>query len=114
MNTLNKQFKKKRRSHRTRSRFSGTAEQPRLSVTRSLRHISAQLIDDTTGTTLVSANDTDAKGTKTEKALAVGKQIAEAAKAKGIEAVVFDRGSYQYHGRVKAVAEGAREGGLKF
>jgi large subunit ribosomal protein L18 len=89
-------------------------------VFRSLQHIYAQVIDDTTGTTLASASTNEAEtrasltGTKSEQARAVGKAIAERAKEKGIEAVVFDRGGYQYHGRVSAVAEGAREGGLQF
>jgi large subunit ribosomal protein L18 len=105
-----------RRAKRTRARIHGTSEAPRLSVKRSLKHIYAQLIDDTKGVTIASASDKDVKaeGKKTEIAQAVGKIVAERAKAKGIERVVFDRGSSRYHGRVAALAEGAREGGLQF
>lgn len=103
---------------RIRTKISGTAQKPRLSVFRSNKDIYAQLIDDTTGTTLASANSRQKdiaaqKGTKTELSVMVGKAIAEKAKALGIEICVFDRGGYLYHGRVKAIAEGAREGGLK-
>ncbi len=103
-----------RRVLRVRAKISGTAARPRLAVVRSLKHISVQVIDDTSGKTIASASDKDLKGTKLEKATAVGKLIAERAKAKGISAVVFDRRDKQYHGRVRAVAEGAREGGLQF
>lgn len=90
-------------------------ERPRLSVFRSSKHIYAQIIDDTTGTTLAAATSGALKsGNKTETAAAVGKALAEAAAAKGIKQVVFDRGSYKYHGRVKALADAAREGGLDF
>lgn len=96
----------------------GTATRPRLSVYRSNKEIYAQIIDDATGKTLASANtrnkDFKATGTKSEQAATIGKAIAEKAKALGVETVVFDRGGYLYHGRVKALAEGAREGGLKF
>jgi large subunit ribosomal protein L18 len=99
----------------------GTPERPRLSVFRSLRHITAQVIDDTAGKTLVSASTLDAeleaqvKGLKkTEQAKLVGKTLAERAKKAGVKAVVFDRGGYKYHGRVKALAEASREGGLDF
>lgn len=105
---------KQRRARRTRSHISGTADRPRFSVARSSKHISAQLIDDVAAVTLLAVSDTDLKGTKTEKALALGKRVAELAKEKNITTVVFDRGSFLYHGRVKAVADGAREGGLKF
>lgn len=103
---------------RIRTKISGTAQKPRLSVFRSNKDIYAQLIDDATGTTLASANSRQKdiaaqKGTKTELSLLVGKAIAEKAKALGIENCVFDRGGYLYHGRVKAVADGAREGGMK-
>lgn len=112
---LKKQHGRKRRAHRTRVQISsGTPERPRLSVHRSIKSISAQLIDDTTGTTLVATNDKSATGTKSEKAAAVGKSIAEAATAKGITTVVFDRGAFRYHGRVKALADAAREAGLTF
>lgn len=103
-----------RRVLRVRAKISGTAERPRLAVVRSLKHISVQVIDDTSGKTIASASDKDLTGTKLEKANAVGKLIAERAKAKGVSAVVFDRRDKQYHGRVRAVAEGAREGGLQF
>lgn len=105
---------------RIRAKMSGTAERPRLNVYRSLNHIYTQLIDDASGTTLVSASS---KGKKTEEkssggnvaaARTVGKLIAERAQEKGIKKVVFDRGGYLYHGRVKALAEAAREGGLDF
>ncbi|MBL7752971.1 MAG: 50S ribosomal protein L18 [Bacteroidota bacterium] len=103
---------------RIRSKISGTAERPRLSVFRSNTHISAQLIDDTKGVTLASASTRSksfsAAGTKSDKAKAVGMALADAAKAKGIVGVVFDRGGYLYHGRVKSLADGAREGGLQF
>lgn len=102
------------RRNRVRAKISGTAQRPRLSVYRSLQHISAQLIDDTSGKTLVAVMDTKLKGTKTEKAAAVGKAIAEQAKAKGLSEIVFDRGGKIYHGRVKALAEAAREEGLVF
>lgn len=109
-----KLHRKKRRAHRTRSRISGTPERPRLSVNRSVARITAQVIDDTTGTTLVSANDNGLTGTKAEKAAQVGKLVAEAAKAKGVTTVVFDRGSSLFTGRVKALADSAREAGLEF
>lgn len=106
-----------RRARRVRARVSGTAECPRLSVKRSLKHVYAQLIDDTTGRTLASASDKDvsAGGDKpVVTARAVGAKIAERAKAAGIVRVVFDRGSNRYMGRVAALADGAREGGLTF
>jgi large subunit ribosomal protein L18 len=104
---------------RTRTKISGTAPRPRLSVFRSNKDIYAQLIDDATGTTLASANsrqkDIAAQGgNKVEKAAMVGKDLAAKAVALGLGTCVFDRGGYLYHGRVKAVADGAREGGLKF
>lgn len=104
-----------RRKSRIRARVKGDALKPRLSVYRSNTHIFAQMIDDTAGKTLAAASSlSEKKGTKTEKAQLVGKTIAEKSKAKGIEKCVFDRNGFQYHGRVKAVAESAREGGLKF
>lgn len=104
-----------RRKRRIRAKISGTSERPRLVVNRTNMNISAQLIDDTTGTTLASANDIkESKGTKTERAQAVGNQLAEAAKKKNIAACVFDRNGYKYHGRVKALADAAREAGLQF
>jgi len=112
-----KQEQRTRRIKRVRSKIVGTAERPRLAVFRSLKHISVQVIDDATGKTLAAAHDKDlkeAKGTKVEKAHELGKLIAERAKAKKIESVVFDRRDKRFHGRIKAVAEGAREGGLVF
>lgn len=106
--------KQRRRSHRTRIHLHGTAQRPRLSVQRSLAHLRVQLIDDAAGRTLAAADDKGLEGKKSEIAFAVGKRIAEKAVAIGITAVIFDRGSYRYHGRVKATAEGARDGGLKF
>ena len=110
-----------RRHSRVRKSISGTSERPRLNVFRSLSEIYAQVIDDQAGQTLVSAStiDQELRGKmeglkKTEQARAVGQKLAERARAKGIEEVVFDRGGYRYIGRVKALADGAREGGLKF
>jgi large subunit ribosomal protein L18 len=101
-----------------RGKVQGTAERPRLVVSRSNRGISAQLIDDSEGKTLASASwvalGTSFTGDKTEQAAEVGKRLAQSAKAAGIEACVFDRAGYLYHGRVKALADGAREGGLQF
>lgn len=109
------------RHRRIRKSIFGTPERLRLSVYRSLKHIYAQIIDDTKGHTLVSVSTLEPEVrsqldglTKTETARVVGKIIAERAIAKGISKVVFDRGGYRYHGRVKALAEGAREGGLEF
>lgn len=103
-----------RRRNRVRAKVSGTAVRPRLSVYRSLDHIYAQLIDDTKSVTLVSVKDSEIKvgKTKVEKAFGAGKLLAEKAKAKNISTAVFDRGSFKYHGRVKAIAEGAKEGGI--
>lgn len=110
-----------RRHARIRKHIAGTSERPRLNVFRSLKDIYAQVIDDQAGTTLVSASSIDKELrakmgslTKSEQAHLVGKAVAERAKEKGIESVVFDRGGYRYGGRVKALADGAREGGLKF
>ena len=107
-----------KRHKRVRAKISGTPEMPRLNVFRSEANIYAQIIDDVNGVTLVSASslekDFHVDGTKSDAAKQVGVNVAERAKAKGIETVVFDRGGYLYHGRVKALAEGAREGGLKF
>jgi large subunit ribosomal protein L18 len=105
---------------RIRKKIQGTAERPRLNVYRSLNHIYVQLIDDQKGATLIAAHSAEGKkgergtGGNLAAAKAVGKSIAERAKAKGIETVVFDRGGYLYHGRVKALADAAREAGLKF
>ena len=107
-----------RRHLRVRKRISGTAVRPRLVVNRSARHVFVQLVDDTRGVTLASASTMEAdvralEGDKSAKAKQVGALVAERAKAAGIEAVVFDRGGNKYHGRVAAVADGAREGGLQ-
>jgi len=102
-----------RRALRVRAKIHGTAKLPRLSVFRSLRYISAQLINDDNGKTLVAASDKGLSGNKTDKAKAVGKALATIAKEKKISRAVFDRASYRYHGRVKALADGAREAGLE-
>lgn len=112
-----KQAIKARRQNRIRAKISGSAKCPRLNVYRSLKHIFAQLIDDTDGQTLVSVSDFEIqskKGKKTDKAKEVGLLLAKKALAKKVSQVVFDRAGFKFHGRVKAVAEGAREGGLKF
>lgn len=111
-----KQLKRQLRKGRVRSVVSGTANRPRLSVFRSNAHIVAQIIDDETGKTLVAASTQNVKvtGNKTQQAEAVGKEVASKAQAAGIKSVVFDRGGYRYHGRVKALAEAARAGGLQF
>lgn len=111
-----KQLKRGRRKGRVRAKVSGTADCPRLSVFRSNRGVYAQLIDDKTGKTLVavSAGEIKSKNKKIDASLGLGKLIAEKAAAKGIAKAVFDRNGYKYHGRVKALADGAREGGLKF
>jgi large subunit ribosomal protein L18 len=106
-----------RRHLRVRKKVSGTPSRPRLVVSRSARHVYVQVVDDTAGTTLASASTMEAdlrslSGDKTAKAKKVGELVAERAKAAGVEAVVFDRGGNQYHGRVAAIADGAREGGL--
>lgn len=111
-----KKEKRIRRHLRVRAKIFGTKERPRLSVFRSAKHIYAQLIDDEKDQTLVAASDLELKkkAKKQEIAKEIGKLLAKKAKAKRITEVVFDRGGYQYHGRVKALAEGARSGGLKF
>ncbi|AKK72933.1 50S ribosomal protein L18 [Chryseobacterium sp. P1-3] len=115
---LSKLEKRIRIKRRVRGKISGSSELPRLSVYKSNKEIYAQLIDDKNGKTLASASSrekgVDAKGTKTEVSTAVGKAIAAKAIAAGIENIVFDRNGFVYHGRVKALADGAREGGLKF
>ena len=116
---LSKTERRQRIKNRIRKVVSGTEARPRLAVFRSNKEIYAQLIDDVTGKTLLAASSRDkeissAKGTKTEIAALVGKAIAEKAKSAGYELISFDRGGYLYHGRVKSLAEGAREGGLKF
>ena len=110
---------RKRRHIRVRKKVSGTASRPRLVVTRSARHMIAQVVDDTSGRTLASASTMEADlrtagDDKTAKARKVGQKVAERAKAAGVETVVFDRGGNRFHGRVAALAEGAREAGLDF
>jgi large subunit ribosomal protein L18 len=112
---------RKRRQKSVRLKVTGTPERPRLNIFRSLHHIYAQVIDDSTGRTLASASTVDnqvaamiAGKKKKEQATIVGKIVAERAKSAGLSLVVFDRGGYLYHGRVKALADGAREGGLEF
>jgi large subunit ribosomal protein L18 len=113
--TKSKTLNRKRRHARVRGRVSGTAAVPRLAVFRSNRFVIAQLIDDEQGVTLAAASDLKAgKGTKVERAKEVGIALAKAAEAKKITKVVFDRGGFLYAGRVKALADGAREGGLAF
>ena len=118
MSTLTAREARKRRHRRVRSKVSGTAERPRLVVSRSNKGIAAQLVDDSAGRTLAAASwlqlPKSFKGTKSEQAAEVGKRLAAAAKKADVEAAVFDRAGYLFHGRVKALAEGAREGGLKF
>jgi large subunit ribosomal protein L18 len=116
-----KNLTRKKRHIRVRKRVAGTPERPRLNIYRSLENIYAQVIDDEQGTTLVAASSLDAtlkttqvKGGNLDGAKAVGKLIAERAKAAGVTQVVFDRGGYLYHGRVQALADAAREGGLEF
>lgn len=116
---LNKIEKRNKIRARIRSKIKGTAERPRLSVFKSNKGIYAQVINDVEGVTIASASTNDKAlaeltGTKSDKAKAVGAKVAELAKAKGIESVSFDRGGYLYHGRIKQLAEGAREAGLKF
>jgi large subunit ribosomal protein L18 len=116
---LTKNEKRLRIKSRIRKVVSGTEARPRLAVFRSNKEIYAQVVDDVTGKTLAAASSRDkevasAKGTKSEKATLVGKAVAERAIKAGINTISFDRGGYQYHGRVKSLAEGAREGGLKF
>src|SRR5579862_571990 len=121
MQLQEKELLRKKRHRRVRYKVSGTAERPRLNVSRSIQHIYAQLIDDTSGHTVAAASTVDASlrgslksGGNIEAAKAVGKLIAERGQAKGVQAVVFDRGGYKYHGRVQALADGAREAGLQF
>jgi len=123
---LEKQHKRLRRHKRVRAKISGSSKRPRLCIFRSAKHIYAQLVDDEQGKTLVSASDLEIKKrgsstktggkkkTKSDIAREIGKLIAKKSLEKKIEQVVFDRGGYLYHGRIKAIAEGAREGGLKF
>jgi large subunit ribosomal protein L18 len=117
----NRNEARQRRHIRVRAKVSGTTQRPRLNVFRSNKHIYAQVIDDVTGVTLVSASSLDkelrdgqANGGTVEAAKKIGRLVAERAKAKGVTAVVFDRGGYLYHGRVQALADAAREAGLEF
>jgi len=121
MATINRREGRARRHRRIRGRLSGTTARPRLNVFRSNEHIYAQVIDDTRGHTLVAASTVDAglrsqlaENSKIDEAKLVGRLVAERALAAGVTQVVFDRGGYQYHGRIKALADAAREGGLKF
>ena len=118
MSTLSTRQARERRHRRIRGKVAGTADRPRLAVFRSNKGIFAQLIDDESGRTLAGASwlglPKSFKGNRIEQAAEVGKALAATAKKAGIETVVFDRGGYLYHGRVKALADGAREGGLKF
>jgi large subunit ribosomal protein L18 len=121
MKTIETHVRRARRQRRVRAKVKGTAERPRLNVFRSARHIFAQIIDDAKGHTLVAASTLDkdiraqaATLIKTAESKAGGKLLAQRALVKGLKQVVFDRGGYQYHGRVKALADGAREGGLEF
>jgi large subunit ribosomal protein L18 len=111
-----KHIKMKRRSHRTRAKIKGTSDRPRLTVKRSLKHIYAQIINDATGKTLAAVSDADIKEKKkpVELAKEVGLLLGSKAEKVGVKEVVFDRGSYKYHGRVASLADGAREAGLKF
>lgn len=115
---ISKEAKRQKIKSRIRGKISGTAERPRLSIFRSNKETYVQLIDDTKGVTLAAASTRDKdftrNGTKTEQGKTVGMVLAQKAAAQGITDVIFDRNGYLYHGRVKAVAEGAREGGLKF
>ena len=118
---LSRAAKRQRIHHRTRQRLAGTSERPRLAIFRSIKHIRAQVIDDQSSVTIVSASSLDADVRKQIKgggniaaAKIVGKIVAERARSKGVEKVVYDRGGYLYHGRVKALADAAREAGLKF
>jgi large subunit ribosomal protein L18 len=115
MTTPSRDALRRKRHERLRLRISGSTERPRLSVFRSAKYIYAQVIDDTTGRTLAAASSRESGlggATKVESARSVGRALAERAKAAGVSSVVLDRGGYQYHGRVRSLAEGAREGGL--
>ena len=118
MSSLTTRQARERRHRRVRGKVVGSAERPRLMVFRSNRGVFAQLVDDDAGKTIAASSwvglPKSFKGDKTEQATEVGKRLAEAGKKAGVESVVFDRGGYLYHGRVKALAEGAREGGLSF
>jgi large subunit ribosomal protein L18 len=106
--------RRRRRHVRVRNHLAGTSARPRLVVFRSLKHIVAQIVDDDARKTLMAMSDQGITGTKTQRASEVGKRIAARAKESGVSKIVFDRAGYRYHGRVKALADGAREGGLEF
>jgi large subunit ribosomal protein L18 len=106
--------RRRRRHMRVRNHLAGTQERPRLVVYRSLKHIAAQLVDDDARRTLMAVSDQGMQGTKSQRATEVGKALAARAKESGVSKIVFDRAGYRYHGRVKALADGAREGGLEF
>lgn len=119
MNNKQKQLNRIKRHGRIRATIAGTIKRPRVSVFKSNRHVFVQLIDDESGKTIlsskvISSQKSKLKGNKTDKAAEIGKIIAEKAKTAGISEVVFDRGGYRYHGRIKALADGLRAGGLKF
>lgn len=121
MRIQEKEIQRRKRHRRVRAKVSGTAERPRLSISRSIQHMYAQIIDDTRGHTLTAASTLEPavkaelkSGGNVDAAKKIGQLIAERAKQQGISAVVFDRGGYKYHGRVQALADGAREGGLVF
>ena len=111
---FNKSNRRRKIRYKIRKKIQGTSDRPRLAVFRSNKGIYAQLIDDSVGHTLVSVNSKDISGTKIDIAKSVGKKMGEKAKSAGFEEVVFDRSGYLYHGRIKALAEGAREAGLSF
>jgi large subunit ribosomal protein L18 len=112
--TRTRQGLRTRRHFRVRKKVNGTGDRPRLVIFRSLKHIYAQLVDDVSQRTLMTVTDSGFTGKPVEKSAEVGKLVARRAKEQGVTKVVFDRGGYKYHGRVKAVADGAREGGLEF
>lgn len=115
MKKLSRNQTRLHRKRRIRAKISGSSEMPRLAIFRSLRNVSIQVIDDISGKTLVAANLLDSKSKNTvDGAMELGKAVAEKCKALKIESIVFDRSGYKYHGKIKAVADGAREGGLKF
>jgi len=112
--TTEKRVNRIRRHSRGRAKIAGTAERPRVAVFKSNSRTYAQAVDDVAHTTLASASDAAAKGTKTERALAAGKELAKQLKGLKVTAIVFDKGGFTYHGRVKAIADGLRDGGIKF
>jgi len=118
VDTKTKQLRRQRRHRRVRARIIGTSERPRISVFKSSKHLFVQFIDDKTGKTIISskvisAKKSKIKGTKTDKAAKIGEMLAEKAKEGGIKEAIFDRGGFKFHGRIKAVADGLRRGGIK-